>query len=294
MAKRPIAPSEPRLAKLNVEQMRRGIERLRKRMDDLNSFDPNGVARRFDPQVTALETSIADTLDRIFGPDTVERRRFDVGHLDGGPIQMSLGRGYEPDFKPYLEKGKARALAAIGSAIKALEEEVEEQSAYATLDKGRLEVTPVAPTTTSKRIFIVHGREEGPRESVARFLEKLGFTPIILNEQANQGRTVIEKVEAYSDVGFAVVLLTPDDEGNLKGERPQDRARQNVILELGFFIGRLGREYVCTLVSGSVEIPSDWRGVVDERFEANGAWKQMLARELQAANHPIDWNLVMN
>ncbi|WP_232443066.1 TIR domain-containing protein [Burkholderia ubonensis] len=75
---------------------------------------------------------------------------------------------------------------------------------------------------------------------VARFLERVGFEPIILHEQANQGRTVIEKIEAHGEVGFAVVLLTPDDEGCVRGGEPQLRARQNVLLELGYFIGRLG------------------------------------------------------
>jgi predicted nucleotide-binding protein len=139
----------------------------------------------------------------------------------------------------------------------------------------------------------VHGRDDGPREAVARFLERLGFEPVILHEQANLSRTVIEKIEAHSDVGFAVVLLTPDDEGNLKGEPPQPRARQNALLELGYFIGRLTRQRVCTLKVGDLEIPSDWRGVIDEPFDGGAGWKQTLARELNAAGFEIDWNMVM-
>jgi predicted nucleotide-binding protein len=155
---------------------------------------------------------------------------------------------------------------------------------------------PAAPEmarSKNRRIFIVHGREDGPREAVARFLEGLGFEAVILNERANQGRAVIEKIEANSDVGFAVVLLTPDDEGALQGEALQSRARQNVLLELGYFIGKLGRKRVCTLKVGELEIPSDWRGVIDEPFDASGGWKQVLARELEAADYVIDWNEVM-
>ena len=114
-----------------------------------------------------------------------------------------------------------------------------------------------------------------------------------MHEQANQSRTVIEKIEGYSDVGFAVVLLTPDDEGNLKGGEPQPRARQNVLLELGYFIGKLTRACVCTLKVGELEIPSDRRGVIDEPFDSGGAWRQTLARELTAAGYDIDWNKVM-
>jgi hypothetical protein len=148
-------------------------------------------------------------------------------------------------------------------------------------------------TTNSKKVFIVHGHDEGARESVARYLERIGFEPIILHEQANRGRTVIEKVEAHGDVGFAIVLLTPDDEGSVKGGKTEPRARQNVLLELGYFIGRLGRDHVCALKRGELEIPSDFAGVVWETMDNGGGWKQALARELRAAGHPIDWNLVM-
>lgn len=147
----------------------------------------------------------------------------------------------------------------------------------------------------SKRVFVVHGHDEGARESVARFLERVGLEPVILHEQASRGRTVIEKVEANSDVGFAVVLLTPDDEGRTKRADGtlQPRVRQNVLLELGYFIGKLGRDRVCALLKGAPEIPSDFAGVVWEQFDDGGGWRQRLAKELQAAGYIIDWNLVM-
>lgn len=145
----------------------------------------------------------------------------------------------------------------------------------------------------SRKVFIVHGHDDGARETVARFLERIGLEAIILHEQANQGRTIIEKVVAHSDVGFAVVLLTPDDEGCVKGGTPEPRARQNVLLELGYFIGRLGRDKVCALKRGAVEIPSDFAGVVWETMDSGGGWKQALARELEAAGHSLDWNKVM-
>lgn len=145
----------------------------------------------------------------------------------------------------------------------------------------------------SDKVFIVHGHDDGARETVARFLERVGLEAIILHEQANQGRTVIEKVIAHGDVGFAVVLLSPDDEGCRKGGIPEPRARQNVLLELGYFIGRLGRDRVCALKRGELEIPSDFAGVVWEQMDSGGGWKQALARELTAAGHGIDWNKVM-
>lgn len=157
--------------------------------------------------------------------------------------------------------------------------------------KGSLQIVLKPPL--SSKVFIVHGHDDGARETVARFLERLGLEAIILHEQANQGRTIIEKVIAHGDVGFAVVLLTPDDEGCAKGGIPQQRPRQNVLLELGYFIGRLGRDKVCALKQGEMELPSDFAGVVWEIMDSSGGWKQALARELEAAGHSIDWNKIM-
>jgi predicted nucleotide-binding protein len=142
----------------------------------------------------------------------------------------------------------------------------------------------------SNRVFVVHGHDEEAKQSVARCIEKLGLKAIILHEQPNQGRTVIEKFEDYSDVGFVVVLLTPDDIGARKGEEPQPRARQNVILELGFFIGRLGRRRVCALHKGDVEIPSDITGVLWIPIDSADAWHLALAREMKAAGLEVDLN----
>ncbi|MGB8035837.1 MAG: nucleotide-binding protein, partial [Nitrososphaeraceae archaeon] len=99
-----------------------------------------------------------------------------------------------------------------------------------------------------KKVFIVHGHDDGSKNELASFLYRLGLTPIILHEQANEGRTVVEKFESYaSDVGYAFILLTPDDVGGKDKAELKPRARQNVILELGYFMGKLGRDRVCGL-----------------------------------------------
>jgi len=141
-------------------------------------------------------------------------------------------------------------------------------------------------------VFIVHGRDEGKKEAVARFLGNLGLEPIILHEQANLGRTLIEKFEDHANVSYAVVLLTCDDSGGPRNgsETPRPRGRQNVVFELGFFLGRLGRERVCTLFEQDVEIPSDFNGVVYIPLDSAGAWRTLLARELKAAKFEIDMN----
>jgi len=149
------------------------------------------------------------------------------------------------------------------------------------------------PADKSK-VFIVHGHDEGPRETLARFLEQQGLEAVILHEQASRGMTIPEKLAQYGNVGFAVVLLTPDDLGRSKAsadERP--RARQNVILELGYFVGRLGREKVCGLLKGDIDIPTDYVGTVYIDWDDAGAWKIALAKELDAAGYDINFNKIM-
>jgi predicted nucleotide-binding protein len=139
------------------------------------------------------------------------------------------------------------------------------------------------------KIFIVHGRDEGLKSQVARFLEKMGLKPIILHEQPNKGRTIIEKFLDHSDVHFAVVLLTGDDIGGLKNCPPDDlspRARQNVILELGFFLGKLGRGKVCAIYEPGVEIPSDYHGVLF--ISTREDWVFALVKEIKAAGLPLN------
>ena len=157
-----------------------------------------------------------------------------------------------------------------------------------SLKKARGSMGPIS----GSKVFLVHGHDESARETTARFLEKLKLEPIILHEQPNAGRTIIEKVERYAEVAFAVVLLTPDDVGGLNSapQMLKPRARQNVILELGYFLGRLGRSHVAALLKGDVEKPSDYDGVLYLRMDDAGAWKILLARELKTAGLNIDLN----
>jgi predicted nucleotide-binding protein len=145
---------------------------------------------------------------------------------------------------------------------------------------------------SSKRVFVVHGHDEGLKEGIARFLQKLHLQPVILHEQPNKGRTIIEKFEDHSDVAFAVILFTPDDIGYPAADpaAAKPRARQNVLLELGFFMHAIGRDKVCVLYTPGVELPSDYAGVLYLELDKAGAWHVQLAREMKAAGLPIDMN----
>ncbi|HEX8620862.1 MAG TPA: nucleotide-binding protein [Allosphingosinicella sp.] len=186
-------------------------------------------------------------------------------------------------------KLKLRRLSSILERLDLVDEDssVAAQRARPALSQPR----PRSGAETRK-IFVVHGRDEEMKQTVARLLARLDFEPVILSEQPNGGRTIIEKFEQEADVRFAVVLLSPDDEGRLKGAESQlqDRARQNVVLELGYFVGKLGRGNVCALKRGDLELPSDIVGVAYTSFEAGEAWKLSLAQELRAAGLEVDFN----
>jgi predicted nucleotide-binding protein len=175
--------------------------------------------------------------------------------------------------------GQQRKLTSIRQRLNLYDSEVEETAAG----------TALAGVQQGTRIFVVHGHNGDVKLQLAEFLERItGERPIILHEQAHSGRTIIEMFEDYaSEAGFAVVLLTADDAGNAKGATtPSARARQNVVFELGFFFGKLGRSRVIGLYEDGVELPSDINGVLYTPLTGN--WHTELVRELQAAGINVD------
>jgi predicted nucleotide-binding protein len=149
-------------------------------------------------------------------------------------------------------------------------------------------------TDGSNRIFIVHGHGDLVKVQTARFLEKLGFEAIILHEQASRGSTIIEKIEKYTNVGFAIVLYTPDDKGNSEAEADagqlNHRARQNVVFEHGYLIAKLGRDRVVPLVNGRIELPGDISGII---YVTDKDWQIDLAKEMKSAGYDIDFNKLL-
>lgn len=150
----------------------------------------------------------------------------------------------------------------------------------------------------NNKIFVVHGHNEEMKQAAARFIEKIDLNPIILHEQPNKGRTIIEKFTDYSNVSFALVLLSADDVAFKKSDdssNAQFRARQNVILELGFFLGKLGREKVLVLFEPvkKLEIPSDYQGVIFVPYDTEGKWTLSFAKELKQLGFQIDGNKLL-
>ena len=164
-----------------------------------------------------------------------------------------------------------------------------------SMDAGMARLTELVTRASRRnvgRVFLVHGHDNEAKESVARFIERLGLEAVILHEQANRGRTIIEKLEHHVEACFVVVLLTPDDVGASRKDANslQPRSRQNVIFELGLFIGKLGRSNVCALQKGVLELPSDYHGVLPVLMDEGGGWKAQLAEELKQAGCAININ----
>ncbi len=141
---------------------------------------------------------------------------------------------------------------------------------------------PPTGQLNTKQVFIVHGHDEISKLNMAQFITSLGLEPVILHRQASSGMTIIEKIEAFSGVGFAVVLYTPCDIASVNGEYSfQKRARQNVVFEHGYLIGKLGRERVVAVVKDKVEIPNDISGIVYVELDDHNNWQRALINEMK-------------
>ncbi len=143
--------------------------------------------------------------------------------------------------------------------------------------------------SNKEQVFVVHGHDDIAKYEMADAIKELGLEPIILHEQASGGMTIIEKIEHYSDVGFAVILYTPCDVGGKRAQKIEllSRARQNVVFEHGYLIGKLKRNRVMAFVKDMVETPNDISGVLYIELDKNQNWKGALKKELKSAGYSV-------
>jgi len=278
-------PPQIQVRQFTSSDIDKGIVKLNRRIEEVRNLDPKFVSFD-DARVKNVESNITETIREVFGDNSPEFKEH-AYHIIWRELQS---RPFEENRQGEFAAGIPQTITMLEGLIERLEEKRQ--------DAIKVPITPIpllAPMPGTRRVFIVHGRDEALKETVARFLEKLDLHPVILHEQPSQGRTVIEKFEGHADVDFAVVLLTTDDLGYPNGEplKAQSRARQNVIFELGYFIGRLGRSRVCALYKGGVEILSDYEGVVYVSMDDPQGWRLLLAREIKASGIDIDLNLAI-
>ncbi len=203
------------------------IEKLKERLEVLRGLSASATK---DPAFKKWRRDTDVSLEHLFGKDTRHIRDFRGVSFTPGSYNMM---NPEPAFAQAFVNGKASADALLQSMI----DEVQEYWPDTGENLGQREEKNPA---SSNKVFIVHGHNEAARESVARLIRQIGLDPIILHEQPNRGKTIIEKFIDYSDVGYSVIILTADDRGGKTDDLPdayKPRARQNVILELEFLPG---------------------------------------------------------
>ena len=240
------------------------MSRLEKFVKEAKEFSVKYITAS-NPEFVAWNNSLIRYMEKNYGTTSTttnnfKNRRYSLGVYALGTPQSSFINAYKKDMKITLKE-----LEIL------LEEEIEEDDKPTITEKKQ-----------TKKVFIVHGRDDSKKYELSGFLYEQGLEPIILHEQVNNGQTIIEKIENNSDVACAIILLTPDDEGKLKNsENPlKTRARQNVIFEAGYFMGKLGRNRTI-LLSGVEETMSDIDGIVYLDIDN---YKSALLKELKSLN----------
>lgn len=261
------------LTQMNSEQKIQLIQGL---VDDLND-----LPHRDEEKLDALRRRADMIVRRVF-EDTSEYRD-SLRRVNFYPMVAPA----DEEFHEYSwQSGKSSMLNILNTML-------EDLKLFDSGDSTNDAESPKAPS--SNQIFIVHGHDEAMKQDVARTLMTLDLKPLILHEKPDKGRTVIEKFSDYSSVSFAVVLLSPDDLARARNEASdllKPRARQNVVFELGFFIGKLGRENVLSLYRAETEfeMPSDYSGVLYTPYDVSGSWRFKLVQELKSSGYEIDAN----
>ncbi|RXH41301.1 TIR domain-containing protein [Bradyrhizobium zhanjiangense] len=293
----PRKPAKPESRNLSDAEKLSAVPRLEARIKEIDELDVSQITTGDDPPIAQLEQRIRSTLANIYGDNSAEYYRLLAAtNLDTTSYYVTWGDHSGPpvsEIRQGVEKGRQRAKAILQGEVDALKEHLEYSREPANVHTVSL---PTA-TQLSNEVFIVHGRDEAAKATVARVIERAGLKPVILHEQPNGGKTIIEKFEEHgSAAGFAVIIATPDDVGGLAGPTPdlRPRARQNVVGEMFWFAGRLGRDKVCALVKGEIEMPTDFAGVVYTPMDDHGGWRPKLLQELSAAGYKdLNWQAAL-
>ncbi len=275
---------------LNLQQMRNAVIKLKRRIDELDSLDPATATGTFDNKFESVHEKISATLADVFGQETTDYHRYCTYTLSEAPLIMgeptSLSEARE-GYKSGIETAKEK----LHTAIEMLQERIEFQDDHEPTSASR-----VQPALDSRKVFIVHGHDSNLKTDTERFVREIGLEPIVLHRQPDEGATIIEKFEKHSDVGYAFILLTPDEIAYAADQKDIDehkrkiesRARPNVIFEFGYFVGKLGRSHVCCLLKNGVVVPSDLNGLVYKPIDQSIDEQALpIIRELKAAGYTI-------
>ena len=280
-------PVQIEVRELTPEAIENGIEKLRRRVRDVKDIDPSNV-RYDDAAVHSVDLKIREAVRDLYSDASPELEDLEIHGIRLKPT-LRLSKT-DAEIQDMFAKRIPQNVTMLEGLIARLEEKREDLEA---MGASGSDTTPsVNAVTDTRRVFVVHGWDVAAKEQVRTFLTKLELESVILEDQPSAGQTVIEKFEGETDVGYAVVLFTPDDACGPAGSpsEAKPRARQNVIFELGFFVAKLGRARVGVLHKGDVEILSDYRGVIYIPMDDAGGWRVQLAKEIHNAGISVDLN----
>lgn len=272
-------------------------ERLKEFYDEADKLIRNKVTAG-DQRFKDWELKVSRYLSHRYGIQSVEMEEFrktefeDVFDFDNAEKKIETCRkGLEATkrtFKIYLKEISKEMLENAQKSMRQQLREMQKERYEGGMLMNASQEVSMKKAKEYKKVFIVHGHDNGLKQEVARLVEKQGLEAIILSEQANRGKTIIEKFEEHSDVGAAICLFTGDDYGRTKdAEEDKLRARQNVVFEAGFFMGKLGRENVVLIANPDIEIPSDLKGFV---YTNEKSWQIDALKELKTIGYAIDLN----
>ncbi|GAB3845109.1 TIR domain-containing protein [Nesterenkonia populi] len=253
----------------------RATELIQRQIEEAHNGSPDNFGEWRNRTEVVLRT--------VFGEGSVTLKKF-------GSVKYSPGIYFSGmDTSGYQTAGVRQVISILESAK--LEIEISTEAADQSDESG------TAPVLAATRVFIVHGQDDAKKYELEAYLQKLvAEPPIILHQQPNGGRVLIEKFEeSAAAVGYAVVLLTADDVGrpaSLESQDDRPRGRQSVVFEMGFFIGLIGRKRVAVLYDEGVELPSDINGLVYIALDSAGAWKGKLAAEISHVGIEVDWTAI--
>ena len=229
------------------------------------------------PEFVTWRTKAIRFLNNYYGEKSEESTKFKTTNFH--PTIMIVGAFNEGDYISYCRS----ALNSTKAIFVVYLDEIKEKEG-SNIQEGQ----PEQSVHVLNKVFIVHGHDNALKQEVARIIEKQGIEAVILSEQANQGKTIIEKIEENADVGAAICLFTKDDYGRAKdASEDKLRARQNVVFEAGYFMGKLGRGNVIIVADKDLELPSDMQGVV---YTDSKNWKIEVLQGLDKIGYAVDFN----
>lgn len=244
------------------ERIEKGLELKQRKVDTREAYD---LLLKDYQKWDAFNKEL---LKQLFSTDELAKEYSHYGVAAIAMRESSLGEKIADAFKRVDNK-----IHRIDSIIERIELiPIDETKASDLSTQSNI---PSEKQPRTKKVFVVHGRDEISKTSLEVFLHEIGLEPVVLHRQADEGMTIIEKFEKHSDVGYVFILLTPDEIAYLTAEEKKPdsernkefRARPNVIFEFGYFIGKFGRSRVCCLYSGNVSLPSDVNGIIYKKFD---------------------------